>query len=1205
MPNPADYTVGWMCAIGEELIAAQAVLDEKHATLSQVPVHDNNSYTLGRVGNHNVVIAAMPHRQYGLVSAAVVARDMVRSFPNVRIGLMVGIGGGAPSPKHDIRLGDVVISSPGCANSGVLQYDYGKTVQDQSFTATGYLNQPPLFMMTALATLKAEHEAEGHTIDTAIETFLEKKPRLRTKYRRPDPSTDILYKTHWKHAGGKDDNCQVVCGTGRENIVNRPERLNEENSPAIHYGLIASANQLMKDAVLRDKLSAEKDVLCFEMEAAGLMNHFPCLVIRGICDYADTHKNTLWQGYAAMTAATYARDFLYNIAPEKVEAEGRLGELLLDGECFIANNIAYRPLNHMAVREGLEQVKTGVDDIKAHVRIDHIAKWLSPPNPSTNVHGALNSRHPGSGKWLLDHPAYLSWKSKKDTSILWLYGIPGCGKTVLTSTIIEDLTKPGTSQNVLYFYFDFNDTSKQNFDMMLRSLISQLYGHYKNADVRGSLDALYSSCDDGQKQPRLESLCATFRDMVQRSGTEIWVAIDALDECTIRQEYPNKGLLPWIQDVGAFPNIHLLITSRPEQDIEAAIRKSTCDSVTFMHIQSSLVKSDIDAYVRSRVRSHGQLRDRWNTRPDIQARIEDTLIEKADGMFRLVSCHLDQLEKCYSPPEIRKELVNLPQTLDETYARVIDGIRPEHKRNATRLLQFLTYSERPLTLQEAVDCITIDMDTQQFDPNDRLPVPTEISRYCSSLVSIAKRLSKGKKGQTKTIIELRLAHYSVKEYLSSGRLKNSIAKDLETVTARASIANLCLIYLLRLEHSLLVGQVRQVYPLASYAAKYWPAHAVAANEGAFLDKSLMAAFFASSGAFNTCFQLYPFERSRYGTTGAPHILSYAAFFGLSQAVQMLLDNGVSINLHCEMYGDALQAASYSGHENTVQMLLERGADINMQGGIYGSALRAASYSGHEKVVQVLLEKGADVNAQNGKHDNALRIASYRGYENIVRMLLDKGANVNAQDGEYSNVLHIASSSGHENIVRMLLEKGADVNAQGGEHGSALHAASYSQHESIVQMLLEKGANVNAPSRMYGSALHAAIAPFSEHENIARILLANGADVNGLGGIYGRVLQAASYSGHENIVRMLLERGADVDAQGGAYGNALGAASFSGHENIVRMLLHWGADVTAQGGKHRTSLVRLALSQGHGRIAHLLQTCGAYSGWIPPDTYDDE
>lgn len=332
MPNPDAYTVGWICAVEAELVAAQLFLDEEHDAPDELPVNDNNSYTLGRIGNHLVVIAALPHWQYGLVTAAEVAKDMARSFPNVRIGLMVGIGGGAPSQKQDIRLGDVVVSSPGYGSGGVFQYDYGKSIQDKSLTVTGNLNQPPQFMLTTMSTLKARYARYGNGIEKAINSLLEKEARLRAKYQRPDASTDRLYHSSFKHAGSDEESCESTCGDDDSNLISRAQRAEDQDNPAIHYGLIASANRLMKDAFIRDKLSAEKDVLCFEMEAAGLMNHFPCVVIRGICDYSDSHKNVRWQGYAAMAAAAYAKDFLNRIAPSKVEAEKRISAILADGK---------------------------------------------------------------------------------------------------------------------------------------------------------------------------------------------------------------------------------------------------------------------------------------------------------------------------------------------------------------------------------------------------------------------------------------------------------------------------------------------------------------------------------------------------------------------------------------------------------------------------------------------------------------------------------------------------------------------------------------------------------------------------------------------------------------------------------------------------------------------------------------------------------
>ena len=331
MSDSRNYTVGWICAIRTEYVVAQAFLDEKHERPEYVSPHDNNDYTLGKIGKHNVVIAVLPYGEYGISSATGVAKDMLNSFPNVRIGLMVGIGGGAPSRKHDIRLGDIVISASGDGKGGVFQYDFGKTIQDQAFQHTGFLTQPPMVLRTAINVLMAQYEADGHRLEEAINSILEKKPRLRQKYKRPDLSSDRLYRSTVIHPLNDEADCAAVCSDNPSNLILRPERTEDEDNLAIHYGLIASANQLMKDAITRDTLAKEKDVLCFEMEAAGLMNHFPCLVIRGICDYSDSHKNKEWQGYAAMAAAAYANDLLCRIPPTRVEAERKISDILSSG----------------------------------------------------------------------------------------------------------------------------------------------------------------------------------------------------------------------------------------------------------------------------------------------------------------------------------------------------------------------------------------------------------------------------------------------------------------------------------------------------------------------------------------------------------------------------------------------------------------------------------------------------------------------------------------------------------------------------------------------------------------------------------------------------------------------------------------------------------------------------------------------------------
>jgi nucleoside phosphorylase len=162
-------------------------------------------------------------------------------------------------------------------------------------------------------------------MEEAISSILGKNKRMRRKCERPDPDSDRLYRSQVLHPLNNEASCARSCGNDASKLIIRPEWTEDEDNIIVHYGLIASRNKLIKDALLRDALIAEKDVLCFEMEAAGLMNHFPCLVIRGICDYSDSHKNKEWQGYAAMA---YSKDLLCRIVPQQVEAERKISELL-------------------------------------------------------------------------------------------------------------------------------------------------------------------------------------------------------------------------------------------------------------------------------------------------------------------------------------------------------------------------------------------------------------------------------------------------------------------------------------------------------------------------------------------------------------------------------------------------------------------------------------------------------------------------------------------------------------------------------------------------------------------------------------------------------------------------------------------------------------------------------------------------------------
>ncbi|KAK4079552.1 hypothetical protein Trihar35433_657 [Trichoderma harzianum] len=511
MPDSESYTVGWICAISTERVAAEAFLDEKHEGPEDVYVHDNNDYTLGEMGRHNVVIAVLPDGEYGTASVATVARDMLHTFPNIRIGLMVGIGGGAPSAEHDIRLGDIVVSAPRNGKGGVLQYDFSKTMKDQNFQQIGFLDQPPSVLRAAIAGLKAQYEAEGHQLGEMVSGILANKRRLQKNYRQPDPSSDQLFQSEIVHPpDGR--RCAAFCLDNPSNLQPRHERTEDDDNPTIHYGTIASADQLMNDAKLRDRLAVEDSVLCFDTEAAGLMNHFPCLVIRGICDYSDSHKNADWHGYAAMTAAAYAKDLLIRIPPKKIESEKRIIDIIMKIDEKITevdekiNYISESILSiKLPVVEGAafdshaeEHNPTCLADTRVEL-LQHIIGWVQDPNAK---------------------------------AIFWLNGMAGTGKSTVSRTIAKSLVRTGHLG--ASFFFKRGEGDRGSSAKLFTTIAAQLA--IMQTDIGTHVkDAIKSNSDIGNKGLReqfneliLQPLSKVPPD--QRKSGFIVIVIDALDE---------------------------------------------------------------------------------------------------------------------------------------------------------------------------------------------------------------------------------------------------------------------------------------------------------------------------------------------------------------------------------------------------------------------------------------------------------------------------------------------------------------------------------------------------------------------------------------------------------------------------------------------------------------------------------------------------
>lgn len=253
--------------------------------------------------------------------------------------------------------------------------------------------------------------------------------------------------------------------------------------------------------------------------------------------------------------------------------------------------------------------------------------WLSAPDPSTNYRNVLKQYCNNTGLWFLESDQYVNWKRHAAFS-LWLYGIPGCGKTVLSSAILRDVLQhcdndPG--KVVVYFYFDFKDTQKQDPELMLRSLIYQLL--QQCFWIPRSIDMLYFSCDNGQRQPSLFELLEVMQQMIQEFP-HVYIILDALDECTKHSQL--GGILKTMAG-GQPQNLHVLVTSRRERYIESLLA-GFIDQENMVCMTSKSIDMDIEIYVQQRLSNDRSLR-KWQTNVTARQDIQTSLMKGARGMY--------------------------------------------------------------------------------------------------------------------------------------------------------------------------------------------------------------------------------------------------------------------------------------------------------------------------------------------------------------------------------------------------------------------------------------------------------------------------------------------------------------------------------------------------------------------------------------------
>ncbi|KAK6536600.1 hypothetical protein TWF281_000827 [Arthrobotrys megalospora] len=914
----SDYTIGWVCALPKEQTAALGLLDERHPDLPK-PSRDDNTYILGSMNGHNVVIACLPKGKIGTNQAATVATRMVSTFQSVRIGLMVGIGGGIP-PK--VRLGDVVVSTPVDQHPGVVQWDMGKTEGGGKFRRTGALNSPPSIFLTAVGKLESTHELYGTKISEYLDAFKETFPQASAyvwnkSLKDPWPPkenvgalqaafmlwTTLLAILSYLFGSWAFNSTN---GEAKNSAKDSADNDRKPGQTRIHYGLIASGNQVIKDAKFRDSINNDLggDVLCFEMEAAGLMSDFPCIVVRGICDYADSKKNKDWQEYAALVAAAYAKELLGHVQRSDIDKE--------------------RPIRDVMV-QALDEIK-GINSRLGKKEDLEILNWLTNVDYGPRQSDILRTRQPGTGKWLLDSTEYQRWLTAEN-QILFCRGIPGAGKTVLASAIVDHLSTwflDDETVGIAYIYCNFKEQNEQKIDHLLASLLKQLA--QSQPSLPESVRKLFNEHKARRTKPPTDEIVRTLH-LVISVYSNIFFVIDALDECREADNCRHVFISTLLQLHAKFKTVSILTTSRPIMSIEAEFKENP-------RIEIRAHEEDVRKYLAS------QTAQSTNTVvKKSEDLITDTILGTVDGMFLLAQLYFQSISTKTTLKIIKAVLSKLScrkggdagayeQAYDGAMER-IESYDPDSKVLAKRVLSWVICAITPLTTLELQHALAVEVGEPKFD-KENMPDINRMVSVCAGLITVDS--------DSKII---RLVHYTAQEYFDKHRITLFPSCQID-------ITNVCVTYLSYdifqdgpcKTEELLERKLRG-NPLYTYSASNWGHHARELETTCCSSPQtadLVLDFLKSSNKVSASSQAHtgfwqPFRY--YG--GTPRIvgLHLAAYFGLCEAVGKILSMGTEKELKDNWNRTPLYLAVEKGHEAVVRLLLDNGADKETKDGRYG------------------------------------------------------------------------------------------------------------------------------------------------------------------------------------------------------------------------------------------------------------------------------
>ncbi|KAJ7114765.1 hypothetical protein C8R44DRAFT_675918 [Mycena epipterygia] len=677
---------------------------------------------------------------------------------------------------------------------------------------------------------------------------------------------------------------------------------------------------------------------------------------------------------------------------------------------------------------------------------ERIIEWMSSINSFKRQADIFSAWQPGTGDWLLGNPQFKHWEASSG-KILWCRGMPGAGKTVLASLVVNHLVTQSHNKNVgvACVYLNHKETESQTVQNILGALWRQLiFGK----SIPPAVQTLYKDHSERRTRPSLDQFHEMLSSLMAQYS-KVYLIVDALDECL---EDERNDLLEALAML--VPAVNLVLTSRPHINLDPFL-----GDIQILEVRAT--EGDIGHYVEKQISKSRKLSKHIHSRPELQKEIQSKIISNSQGMFLLAKLHIDSLTTKNTVKAVRA-LQQLPKDLNLTYDEAIERIdnqSEDDRQLAQQVLTWVSNVKRPLSVGELREALAIEPEATILDPDNLLDMDTVVS-VCAGLIMVDEKSS-----------VVRLIHYTTQDYLNTfqtERFSNAHTEILSGCLTYLAFTEFSALPQARRPQNALVGK----HPFLKYS-QYCLLHAVGPPENqlqeriiAFLKQaSRWQQFWKSCLGHQSLVTPWQYSGWHWRHFGTP--LCIAAASNLKTIASHLLAGEMSAHWHAAIKNSALCAASYAGHLEMELLLIEHGAAVNPQarpgarasGTVrYGNALQAAAAQGQADMVRLLIGKGANVNAQGGYYGTALQDASAAGHYPVVQLLIRSGAAVDMEGGKYGTALQAAAAKNHETIVQLLLDNHAQVNKEGGTYGSALQAASANGNQRLVDLLVEHGAD---------------------------------------------------------------------------------------------------------------------------------------------------